>query len=164
MKLVVTLAALMLPALVSAGDVTLSWDTADRKSTLTDAGPYSDHAGTKIYMLVAEVDNPNVESVVIPDQKPDTYTYVAVSYDDDGVHSPVTVETVKEVTEFVTTSATVFYPVAQPNGVLMLGIGTVPLGTPCNPNVEVNGNYAVDRALVDWAGTAEPLLVVAQCG
>ena len=149
---------------VLAGDVTLSWTNPDRTFTMTDAGPYENPAGTKIYLEVADTSDPSAESIVLPAMKPGTYNFVAVSYDDQGVASPVSNPATKEVTEFVTTDTTVYYPIPQPNGVLMLEIGSVPLGTPCNPDLPVQQYYAVDRALVTWVGTAEPFLVVAQCG
>jgi hypothetical protein len=149
---------------VRAEDTTLSWTNPTDTFEMTSAGPYTNPAGTKIYQLVAVVNDPTAESVVLPALPPGEYTYVAVSYDADGVSSPVSGEATKTVTSFVAVAGTVYYPIPQPNDVLMLPIGTVPVGTPCNPDLQVKGLFAVDTAAVIWAGTARPLMVVAECG
>lgn len=152
---------LLFPLCGWAEDVTLDWTNATEQETCTNSGPTTID-GVNIWQLVATVDAP-LQTYVIEDQPPGDYTYAATSFNAGG-ESRLSGKTTKTVTAFVTTSELVFYPVAQPDSVLLLGIGTVPLGTPCDPSVSVNGHNAVDRSLVQWAGTAEPLLVVAQCG
>ena len=157
---------LLLPLSGWAGDVTLTWTNPTGTEECIPGGAYTNPGGTKLYHLIADIPDPtqSVTSHTLTGLKPGTYEYVSTAYDDAGVMSRVSSSATKDVTEFVTTATLVYYPVAQPNSVLMLGIGSVPLGTPCNPDIEVNGHYVIDRALVTWAGTAEPLLVVAQCG
>lgn len=154
-----------------AGDVTLSWTNPIETFTLTPAGPYDNPAGTKIYLEVGNVADPTADSFVLPDMKPGTYKFVAVAYDDQGVSSPVSSEAEKVVTEFTTTNVMVKIVSKIPGGFLLLGVGTTPLGTPCDVTQVVNEHYAVPFDAILWsdparnAGTAPlPLLVVAQCG
>ena len=151
----------LLCAPVWAEDVTLSWTNPTEQESCAPAGPTTID-GVNIWQLIATVDYP-VEDFVIEDQPPGDYTYTATAFNSSG-ESRNSGHTTKTVSEFVSVELNVYYPIAQPNSVLLLTIGTVPLGTPCNPDIEIDGHYPVDRALVDWAGTAEPLLVVAKCG
>lgn len=160
-----------------ADDITFTWTNPTETFTMTTAGPYTNPDGTKLYMEVADITDPNAESFVLPNMKPGTYRFVAVSYDDQGVSSPVSSATEKVVTEFVTTNIVVkivtktqLVP-GQPGTFLLLGVGTIPLGTPCILGTEVNDHYAVPFDDIVWSdpnrnnGTAElPLLVVAECG
>lgn len=151
----------LLCAPVWAEDVVLDWTNPTEQESCQAAGPTTID-GVNIWQLVATVDSP-LETFTLPDMPPGEYTFAATAFNASG-ESRLSGKTLKTVSAFVSVELTVFYPVAQPNGILMLGIGTVPLGTPCNADIEVNGHYPVDRALVNWAGTAEPLLVVAKCG
>ena len=56
------------------------------------------------------------------------------------------------------------YIVAKiPSGFLLLVVGTVPLGTACNPDTEVNGYNSVPVSAVTFTG-AQDVIVVAKCG
>jgi len=59
---------------------------------------------------------------------------------------------------------TVYYVIQRTNRFALLPVGTIPVGTACSTTEYVNGYYAVDRALVDWTSSTQPLVVVAQCG
>lgn len=168
------IAALLVALFVSpalAEDVTLTWTNPTDTFTMTAAGPYTNAAGSKIYMEVADTADPNSETAVLPNMKPGTYNFVAVSYDDQGVASPVSGESTKVVTEWVVANIVVKIVSKTPSGFLLLGVGTIPLGTACDLTQEVNGHYVVPQDTVIWsdparnAGTAPlPLVVVAQCG
>lgn len=156
---------------VHAGDVTLSWTNPDRTFTLVDAGAYTNPAGTKVYLEVADTDDPIATGITISDLEPGTYNFVVVAYSDTGIPSPVSGAATKEVTDFVVTGIVVKILVKIPGDFLLLGVGTVPLGTPCNTGIDVKGHYAVPFDDIVWsdparnAGTAElPLVVVAKCG
>lgn len=158
----ILLALLLLPLSVGAGDVALDWTNPTEQESCTNAGATTID-GVNIWRLVATLDYP-ANTWTDLNLKPGTYTYAATAFNADG-ESRNSGHTTKTVTSFVTVDSTeVFYPIPQNNGLLMLHIGDVPLGTPCNPDLEVNGHHAVDRALVTWTGTAQPLLVVAKCG
>ena len=153
------LALLVVPAL--AEDVTLTWSNPTEQESCVDAGPTTID-GVNIWQLIATVDYP-VEDFVIEDQLPGTYTYTATAFNASG-ESRNSGHTTKTVSEFVTIATTVYYPVPQPNSILPVDVGSVPLGTPCNPDLKVGDYYAVDRAAVSWVGNVQPLLVVAECG
>jgi len=160
----------LLAAPVNAGEVTLTWSNPTSEITLTEAGPYTNPGGTRVYQLVADIADP-AETVTLPDMLPGTYTYVAVAYSDTGEASPVSNEAVKIVADFVTTNIVVKIVSKMPSGFLLLGVGTIPLGTPCNVAEEIKGHYVVSQDTIIWSdparndGTAPlPLLVVAQCG
>ena len=159
------------PQQAQAEDVTLSWVNPTNTFTLSLAGPYTNPAGTKVYMEVGDTLDPDATSLVLPELKPGTYKFVAVSYDDRGVASPISTEAEKVVTEFTVTDIVVKIVTTTPNGFLLLGVGTIPLGTPCDADQEVNDHYAVPQDEIVWsdparnAGTAPiPVLVVAKCG
>ena len=164
MRIAPLLLLLLFPVGVLAGDVTVSWTPPVREQSCVDAGELTDLAGFRLYKLVEDIADPTITTFTETGVSVGTHIYTATAYTSTGAESVLTQPAEKVVTTFVTTATLVFYPVAQPNGMLLLGIGNVPLGTPCNQDLEVKGHYAVDRALVNWAGTAEPLLVVAQCG
>jgi hypothetical protein len=65
---------------------------------------------------------------------------------------------------FSTTYPTVYNIVKKANGLILLPVGSVPLNTPCDVNVSVNGYNAVPVAAVNsWSGSVRPIVVVAQC-
>jgi len=166
-----TIVLLLMCSPLQAGEVTLSWTNPTEKMSLTPAGPYDNPAGTKIYLEVGNIADPAAVSFVLSNMTPGTYRFVAVSYDDQGVSSPVSTEAEKVITEFVTTNIVVKIVSKIPGGFLLLGVGTIPLGTTCDLTQEVNGHYAVPFNNIVWsdparnAGTAPlPLIVVAICG
>lgn len=159
-------AILLLPTSVLGEDINLSWTNPTGTFTLADAGPYTNPAGTKIYMEVAEVADPNATSYVLADMKPGTYRFVAVSYDTEGVASPVSNEAEKVVTSFkAPAGATVHQIVTINNAIWLLPIGTVTADTECITEQSVNGMYAVPVDAITWSpgSTARPPIVVANC-
>lgn len=161
----------LFPVGVLAEGVTISWSNPDRTFNMVDAGPYTNPAGTKIYLEVANIIDSAAETVVLPDMKPGMYRFVAVSYDDKGESSPVSSAAEKVVTEWAVTNIVVKIVSKVPGGFLLLGVGTVPLGTPCDVTEELKGHYAIPQDAVVWsdparnAGTSPlPLVVVAKCG
>jgi hypothetical protein len=157
----------LLAILIFAEAVTLTWTNPDRTFTLADAGPYTNPAGTKIYLKVAETTDPNVTSIEVPNMKPGTYEFVAVSVDDQGVSSPTSNFATKEVTSFkALAGSTVYQIVTIKDGLWALPIGTLSVDTECIADQSVNGKYAVPQTNVQWAAgsTARPPLVVADCG
>jgi hypothetical protein len=150
-----------------AEDVTLSWTNPDRTFTMNDAGPYTNPAGTKIYLMVESTSDPAATTLTLPDMKPGTYEFVAVSVDDQGVSSPVSSPATKTVTSFkAPAGSTVYQVVTISNGLWALPIGTLSADTECIVEQTVNGKYAVPQDNVTWSpgATARPPLVVADCG
>ena len=148
-----------------ADDITLSW-TNPTATVVESPGPaYTNPGGTRIWQLVADIPDPDqaITSYVIPAMKPGSYTYIATSYDDQGVESDVSGKAEKTVDVFGVVDTRAYIVAKIPSGFLLLVVGTVPLGTACNPNTEVNGFNSVDPSTVTYTG-AQDVLVVAKCG
>ena len=154
---------LLMPA-AHADDVTLTWTNPTGQETCSDAGPLTTLAGTRIWQLVAEINDPDAVTFTIPDQLPGEYSYVATSFTTDGEESRVSGKATKTVETFVVTVETIYTVVRTNNRFLLLPAGTVPLGTPCDVDNSVNGKYAVDTDEVTWTGNIRPQVVVAECG
>jgi hypothetical protein len=65
--------------------------------------------------------------------------------------------------EFVVASPDVFALVKRVDRIVLSKVGTVPLGTVCNPNETVNGKYVVPKAAVSWSSLVRADVVVATC-
>lgn len=75
----------------------------------------------------------------------------------------VTVEKTIPPAEFVTVGGPVFRIVNRVDRFLLVSVGSIAPGVQCIADHSVNGNYAVPRAAVTWAGSVRPDVVVAQC-
>ncbi len=153
--------------LVRADDVTLTWTNPTGQEQCTEAGPLTTLAGTRIWELVAEIDDPAATTVTLNGKLPGEYQYVATSYTTDGEESRVSGKTTKTVTEFMAVAgATAYQVVTINNGFWLLPIGTVSADTECIVNQSVNGKYAIPTSSVSWSpgATARPVLVVSDCG
>jgi len=64
----------------------------------------------------------------------------------------------------VVVDTTVYYVIQQAGKFVLLPVGTVPNGTPCDSTQNVNGHSAVPTSAVTWFGSVRPIVVVAQCG
>lgn len=144
----------------AAEDITLSWTNPTEQETCTNSGTTTID-GVNIWQLVGTIDSPT-ESYVIPAMKPGTYTYAATAFNADG-ESRLSGKTEKTVVGFGVVDERA-YIVAKTNGrFLLLVVGTVPLGTACDVETEVNGMNAVPIDAVTFTG-ARDVLVVAECG
>ena len=176
---IVALISLAFPPPVSAEDITLSWTNPTQTEDCTNAGPFGNPGGTRIWQLVVDIPDPDqsITEWVIENQKPGIYKYVGTSYDDTGVGSRISGEAEKTVTEWVTIDTRVRAVFSTANNVILPIVGTVPLGTQCNVNVSITGPvfdddgitiitkefYSVDSAEATFDGQDVPL-VVAECG
>jgi hypothetical protein len=162
---VVAMISLAFPPPAKADDITLSW-TNPTDTVVESPGPaYTNPGGTRIWQLVAEIPDPEqaITSYVIPGMKPGTYQYVATTYDDQGVESRVSGKAEKVVTDFGVVDERVYIVAKITGNFLLLVVGTAPLGTPCNPDIEVNGMNAIPIDEVTFTG-ARDVIVVAKCG
>lgn len=66
--------------------------------------------------------------------------------------------------EFVAAATTAYTLVKKRDGLIMLPVGTVPLGTVCLAAHNANGYYVVPRASVTFTGNVKPEVVFATCG
>jgi hypothetical protein len=65
--------------------------------------------------------------------------------------------------EFVTSEPDVYALVKRTDRVVLSRVGTVPIGTICNPAESINGKFVVPKAAVTWAGSVRADVVVATC-
>lgn len=63
----------------------------------------------------------------------------------------------------VTVATTVYMETQVANGFGFLAVGTVPLGTPCDPNQRVNNFNVVPATAVTWTGSIHRLAALAAC-
>lgn len=185
---VVFLAMLILPVVVFAQqDTTLSW-TAPTQNT--DGSAYTDPAGYKIYHgtvdggpypIVVTINNPAVTEFIISGLAIGDHYFVSTAFNQAGAESDYSNQAIKTIVPSVPNPPSGLVVLAEdlsvrtvskiPEGFLLLNVGVVPAGTPCDSTQSSNGHYSVPISAVTWSdparndGTAElPLVVVAQCG
>lgn len=151
--------------LVRAEDVTLTWTNPTETEQCTSGGVYMNPAGTRIWQLVQDVADPDTSTFTLTGYKPGAYTFVATSYDTEGVGSRISGHTEKTVTSFTAAAgATVYQPVSITNGFWLLPVGTVTSDIECIVEQTVNGKYAIPSTGVSWSqGVIPKPLVVADC-
>ena len=155
----------------------LSWDAPTMN---VDGTPI---AGIRDYTVFhgAESGNYDTEVVVTPSPTPTLQVcpgvegerfFIVVVTDANDVDSgpsnevsKVIVDVEPEAITSLAVSETVFTVVKQPNRFLLLPVGTVPAGTPCDPNNSTNGLGAVPTSAVQWTSPtgSRPVVVVARC-
>lgn len=168
---------LLFPAIAFGGSATLSW-TAPTQNT--DGTPATDLAGFKFYYgntsggpYPNEVDlqDPAATTYVIDNLVAGDYFFVATAYNTAGVESDRTNEVTKTIAQappnppagLTVSDLVVFTIIKQADRFVLLPVGTVPAGTTCDPDESINGHFVVPRTQVQWSGTVQPLVVVAQC-
>jgi len=167
----IVLVLLLLSAPVWAEDVTVSWQapTGTEECAAGTVDPIL--AGYRILQVVASIDDPAQLSHVFPGQLPGEYTYLSTAIDTEGNESRLSNEAIKTVTSFQVSDDKA-YTVAQSDGKFVAFIiGTVPVGTACNPDSMVKGEfdflpftaYGVPVTDVTITGDTEPVMVVATC-
>ncbi len=164
-----------------AGAVTLSWTPPTQNedgTALIDLEGYFIYYGTSSgnYPESVRVIQKTATSYVIEDLAPDTYYFVATSYNEANVESRYSNEAVKTVpadptipgppTMLAVEALTVFTIIKRNDRFVLVVVGTVPASTQCDPNQSVNGHHVVPNEEVIWATATgpRPIVVVAQCG
>jgi hypothetical protein len=153
--------------LALAGDNTLTWKKPTETESCTNAGPLTNLAGTRIWQLVADIPDPDIETYTIEDQLPGTYEYVATSYDETGAESRVSGKATKTVDSFIAVAGSQAYqPVMISNGWWMIPMATMDADTECDVTQNANGYYRVPPGSYTWldGSTARPVMLVAECG
>jgi hypothetical protein len=147
-----------------AGDLTATWEAP---VTNCDGSPVANLAGFRAYWgpYHAHLADPALTSYTVGGLPPGEWWIGITAYNTDGEESPIAGPVVKTIAagEFVTSAPTVYNVLKHKNELLLLPIGTVPLGTPCDVRYSVNGHYAVPRELVTWSGSIQQQVVVAAC-
>lgn len=169
------LALLGLSLFAEAGPVEL---TCTLPTLNTDGTPLTDLQGIKFYESAV-----SGGPYVLVDDQPvclsnltrtaGTYYFVSTAYNVAGTESDYSNEASKTVPASVpsppagltVTGSLLAYGISQSQDVLTVyAVGNVPLSTPCNVNMTVNGLYQVPTAAVAWVGTVRPPVVFATCG
>ena len=144
-----------------------------------DGTPLTDLAGYRIYWgdasrdyygMQLEPDAAATCAEVIID--PGTYYFAMTAFDADDNESGFSNEVTKTEVDrsplppvIIQQAEMVFTVVKQPNTFLLLPIGVVPAGTPCDMNNSTNGHGAVPTDAVIWTSesSSRPIVVVAKC-
>lgn len=152
---------LFLTVEVLADEITLTWTNPVENE---DGTPLDNLAGVRLWQLVADVTDSS-EEYVISGLPPGDYTYIATAYTDDDppVESRISNSASKTTGPLTVIDTTAKIVAKTPSGFLLLVVGTVPLGTVCDSNTEVNGHNGVDPDAVTFTG-ARDVIVVARCG
>jgi hypothetical protein len=150
---------------VSADDVVLSWTLPTGTEQYSDAGPYTNPGGTKIWQLVEDITDPEQDTITLAGYTPGVYKFVATAYDTEGVSSRVSGQAEKTVTSFkALAGAVVYQPVSITNGWWLLPVGTVSEDVECIVAERTRDKYAVPVSSVSWSpGVVPKPLVVADC-
>ena len=151
---------LLVSGTAMAGDATLTWTAPTQRcdgSALTNLAGYNVFFTKDVLALP-----PDSLGTTITGLTPGTWHFAISSIDADGKRSDAAVGT-KEVTSFVVAQEDVFTVVKRTDRFVLVKVGTIPVGTACLVDQNVNGKYAVPRALVQWAGLTRPDVVVASC-
>lgn len=149
-----------------ADDVTLTWTNPTGTEECTAGPPLTNHAGTRIWQLVTEINDPNVETYTIPAMPPGTYEYVGTAFDENGVGSRISGTTTKTVETFIAPAGSAVYqPVSINSGFWFIPMGTVTVDTDCDASQRANDYYRVPTDQVTWNDgvDARPVFVVAAC-
>lgn len=145
------------------GEAELTWTAPTQRcdgSPLTNLTGYSLTYGQKREALGTQPLSYTVRGLT-----PGVWWFSLAAVDSTGLRSEfVTVEKTVTPEEFVTTSADVYTFVKAADRVILLKVGTVPIGVRCDATTSVNGKYAVPVARVTWSGSTRPVVVVGDCG
>lgn len=173
MRRIVAPLVLLCAAPVFAGQLSLSWVLPTRND---DGSALVDLAGTNLYVsddaggpfrLLATV--AGAATTYNGSLSGGHYYFVATAYNQAGIEGSLSNEIAKDVPTSsggltVVSSNLVAYGISQTKDrLVMYPVGTVPLGTVCDGSMTANGLYRVDQDTVEWAGTAKPVVVFAEC-
>lgn len=167
---------------IGVGSATLSWIAPTEN---TDGTPLIDLAGYNIYYgttsgsYTSEVTgiSASVTTYVIDGLSVGTHYFVGTAFNEAGVESVFSNETAKVIdpppgeipsppTNLVIDEAdlVVYSVIKVDDGFALIAVGTVPSGTPCDPENDVNQHYVVPTSLVTYFNpTTESQVVVASC-
>jgi hypothetical protein len=182
MKKIITLLALLLPALATA-DISLSWTNA---TSYTDGTPMpvTDLASTTAWCgasldsltLHTTVTAPNTSATVAGTVPGTPYVCAAAHTAKNGKTSDfspsvsVGIPVLKPSpplgisATLVVTSTVAYMELQRPDGFGFLVIGSVPIGTPCDATQSVNQYHVVPAAAVTFTGPIKRQAVLALCG
>lgn len=145
-------------------DLVAMWTKPERNcdgSLLTNLAGYKAYWGKGL----ASVPGATASSFTSPLLPPGDWWLAVTAVNTAGVESPLAGPVLKTIaaSTFKTTNDVVYTIVKRTDKFVMLPVGTIPLGSPCDPANTINGLYVVPRALVVWSGSVKPDAVVAKC-
>lgn len=160
-----------------AETVTLTWTNATLN---TDGSDYTDPDFTRLYYGLCEASDvpadPLIQLAPHPDESLSTdlsegeWCFRATHVNSQGEESDRSNLATFTVTQpappgnLIVTEQTA-YAISQSNDRLVLfPVGTIPVGTPCDDTMTVNGKYRVDKNTMTPAGNVDPPVVLAECG
>lgn len=146
-----------------AGEAVLSWTPPLEQIKNCESEPLTGLLGYRIYMLVAEVEDPEIDTYTITGLEPGEYTFTSTAYKD-GAESLMSNSATKTIGPLEVIDDRAYVLAKIDDGFLTVVAGTVPLGTACSSDHEVNGLRVVPADAVTWSGTVRDVLVLAECG
>jgi len=168
-----------------ANQVTLSWTNATQN---TDGTPIEETGPTALASTVIEWSacDPETSMVQVPlqevtvpptiteytiDTGSGTFCFHAKHVNEAGESSDWTNVVTRTVNakplppgDWVAQAVTVYSVSKLTDGFLLLAVGKVPVGTPCDKTQSVNGKYVVPTSAVEWDTSNRAPVVVADCG
>ncbi len=190
MKIKAVLCLLFFAGSAQAADVTISWINATTNTDSSDivlSGPGSLVSTTVKWGACNPDDTPAAplleqtvpttvpggnESTIITIFTPLRWCFIGVHTNSLGQTSAdsnptfrliVVVPAPPQGLAVVEPALTVYDIVKQADRYVLLAVGTVPGGTPCDSSQSVSGRYVVPNDIVTWFGNVRPPVVVADC-
>lgn len=164
LKICAVWALLLIAGKALADPVTLTWEAPTEAESYVPAGPLTGLAGTRIWVMVAEIPDPDVTEYVITGLAPGSYYYKATAFTEDGNESRMSATATKVVEALTAAAGTPVKTVVRTrDAFILLPVGTTSEAVTCDPANGIKGHYAVPRDSVTWSGTVRPQVVVAEC-
>lgn len=146
-----------------ADDATLTWTPPLEQVANCTNQPIEGLTGYRIYQLIEDIADPAIVEFTVPNLPSGDYTFAATAYNADGEESMLSGQAVKTSTGLAVNDPRVYVVTKIANGFLLVVAGSIEVGTMCNESTEVNGRFAVPVDLVQWSGTVEDVMAVAEC-
>jgi hypothetical protein len=171
MKFLITIIIILFSSVLHAGNTTITWTLPTTTEECANGSGTPTIESTEVWQLVGSEAADSTE-MLLTGLMPGDYTYVASVTDDNGEVSRITTPPVTKTVFSIQATDDKAYTVVQSGGSFVAFIiGTVPVGTVCNPDNMVKGKfdfqpftgYGVPVSMVTITGNTEPVLVVATC-
>jgi hypothetical protein len=166
----IALITIIFCAPVWAGNTTLTWELPTGSEQCTNDTTVPVIASTEVWQLVASLPGDATEHT-ITGLPPGEYQYVASVTDEQGQTSRFSGVAAKTIDSMTVVDNKAYTLVQSQGNFVAIIIGTVPVGTVCNADSMVKGQfnfapftgYSVPVESVTITGDTEPVMVVAQC-
>lgn len=167
---IAALTLLLFATAAYAGNTTLTWELPTGSEQCTNDTTVPVIASTEVWQLIASLPGDTTQHT-ITGLPPGEYTYVASVTDEQGQTSRFSGTTSKTIESMTVVDDKAYTLVQSQGDFVAIIIGTVPLGTVCNADSMVKGQfnfapftgYSVPVDSVTITGDTEPVMVVAQC-